>query len=138
MYLGGVAILVWTVELGVLAHPICMDSRLETAKARDESLRISRSKRFKARSDRLARLREMRPSSQVDQDYEEKTRALISAIRAFTNTDTVMDTRMSADTLFQTSLRCLKESSQEAKDTTKMVGEALRLITELNVFLDSW
>ena len=108
----------------------------EAAAVRDDSMKAGMARRFKHRSERFHR--QPLPRSDEDRDLGAKVRALLAAIRAHTNSDCNMHSGMDADTLYQNALRCLGENDASANESTKMVGEALKLINDLSVFLDRW
>ena len=71
-------------------------------------------------------------------DFEDKTRALISAIRSFTNADVAMDVHMSPDKLFEVAVSALSSHSSAVRNESKLVGETLDVITRLNEVLRKW
>lgn len=108
----------------------------EAAVLRDGSMKAVRARRIKHRTERMQRHNPLRGPE--DRDSEAKIRALLAAIRAHTNSDEDMHSGMNADTLYQKALHCLRENDSSARESTKMVGEAIKLISGLNVFLERW
>ena len=95
---------------------------------------------MEARRQRLVGRKESAlPSSSPDStDFESKTRALISAIRSYTNADFEMDVHMAPDKLFEVAVRGLASYSSAVRNESKLVGEILDVITRLNEVLHKW
>ena len=77
-------------------------------------------------------------SSSDSTDFESKTRALIAAIRSYTNADFEMDVHMPPDKLFEVAVRALASHSSAVRNESKLVGETLDVITRLNAVLQKW
>jgi hypothetical protein len=87
---------------------------------------------------RIVKKNEYQSSISYETDFDSKTRALISAIRAHTNTDVEMDVHMAADKLFEVAVTSLSSHSSAVRNESKLVGETLTVISRLNVILEKW
>lgn len=112
-----------------------MDDLVSRARTRTDTMRSDQASRVKARADRVLMKRRRTESSNGPEadNYEEKTRVLIAAIRSHTNTDIELDTKMSPSQLFSHAIKCLSGQTAEASAReSQFVGEALNLISNLN------
>jgi|TARA_B110000967_G_scaffold40462_1_gene40374 hypothetical protein len=115
-------------------------SLIDTAQQRSLGMQICKERRMEARRQRLEGRKESpSPISSSDStDFESKTRALISAIRSYTNADFEMDVHMAPDKLFEVAVRGLSSHSSAVRHESKLVGETLDVITRLNEVLQKW
>jgi hypothetical protein len=116
-----------------------MDRYVQTARLRDTSIKAERRRRIEARRNRHMKKHMPRSAAHADEnDVCAKLRSVISAIRAHTNTDIDINSNMSPSQLFTATLKALSEPSADRSATeTKFVGEAMDLVSKLNVVLSS-
>lgn len=103
-------------------------------------MRIGKERRIEARRLRLAGRKESPSPSSSDStsNFESKTRALIAAIRSYTNADFEMDIHMTPDKLFEVAVSALASHASAVRNESKLVGETLDVITRLNAVLQKW
>jgi len=114
-----------------------MHSIAEAARSRSNTMAAATRTRIKARALRLIS-KPTHTHSPSHNEHQVKTRALIAAIRAHTNSDIYMDINMSPPELFRSAMECLSDvSSYGNPEESKFVGEALQLVSALNILLQN-
>lgn len=114
-----------------------MDRHVQTARLRDTSIKRERRRRVKARLDRQMQ-KSCSTTHSGENDIGAKLRSVISAVRAYTNTDIDINPQMSPSQLFTETLKALSEPSADRSTAeTKFVGEAMDLVSKLNAVLSS-
>ena len=110
---------------------------VETAEQRSLGMKIAKKRRVDARKQRL--VKQKHPSSSLSSpNVEGKVRALIAAIRSYTNADVEMNVDMPANKLFEVAVQTLSAHSSAIKNDSKLIGDTIDVISRLNEVLQKW